>query len=176
MNLQGCTEDLMTLYFMMKQAKDNEVKGLREIKDKIGKFEGTNIKRYLKHYYEIMDSYGVNTKDKISCFHRIFEYELKPQLKLIEEQNSDNWEDFQEGILFEYFHDDFTLSDLEVFMLAKKRKDRHELLTIEVENKLKQTINNNESTKVESRFKEISATTVMKQIEEEKGCGTSKTY
>ena len=80
----------------MKQAKDNEVKGLHEIKDKIGKFEGSNIKRYLKHYYEIMDSYGVNTKDKISCFHRIFKYELKPQLKLIEEEKSDNWEDFQE--------------------------------------------------------------------------------
>ena len=62
------------MLFIEKLNQDRLFHALREVREKIGMFDGTNISKYVNIYYDEIDMSSVNDVNMIAKFYKIIEH------------------------------------------------------------------------------------------------------
>ena len=74
--------------FIEKLNQDQLFHALREVREKIGVFDGTNISKYLNIYYDEMEMSSVNDVNMIANFHKLVDMELRDRIHEIQTLHS----------------------------------------------------------------------------------------
>ena len=94
--------------FIEKLNQDQLFHALREVREKIGVFDGTNISKYLNIYYDEMEMSGVNDVNMIANFYKLVDMELRDRIHEIQTLHSLDWNAFKEALVSEYAREDFS--------------------------------------------------------------------
>ena len=94
--------------FIEKLNQDQLCHALREVREKIGVFEGTNISKYLNIYYDEMEMSGVNDVNMIANFYKLVDMELRDRTHEIQTLHSLDLNAFKEALMSEYAREDFS--------------------------------------------------------------------
>ena len=94
--------------FIEKLNQDQLCHALRDVREKIGVFDGTNISKYLNIYYDEMEMSGVNDVNMITNFYKLVDMELRDRIHEIQTLNSLDWNAFKEALVSENAREDFS--------------------------------------------------------------------
>ena len=94
--------------FIEKLNQDQLCHALREVREKIGVFDGTRISKYLNIYYDEMEMSGVNDVNMIANFHKLVDMGLKDKIREIQALHNLDSNAFEETLVSEYACEDFS--------------------------------------------------------------------
>ena len=117
------TMDLVRL-FIEKLNQDHLCHALREVREKIGVFDGTNISKYLNIYYDEMEMSSVNYVNMIANFHKLVDMELRDRIHEIQALHSLDWNAFNETLVSKYAREDFSRVTMHSFHEWLLREDK----------------------------------------------------
>ena len=108
------TIDLVRL-FIEKMNQDQILQALHGVRENVGMFNGTNISKYLKVYYNEMEVLGVNDVSIISNFYKVSEMDIRTRIRELQSLHCLVWDDFKQAILTEYSSEDFSKATMRSF-------------------------------------------------------------
>ena len=99
-------------------------KALQSVINKVDRFEGRDVSKYIKTYEKEMELNRVPQPQVVENFERLVVSEIKIRIKYIQEEHCGTWEDFKKSLKEEYFMEDLERVTKRTFLewVAKPNK------------------------------------------------------
>ena len=92
-----------TLYMQQQQSvermEESITKALQSMVNKVDRFEGRDVSKYIKIYQREMELNRVLKQQMVENFERVIVTDIKVRVQEIEEAHTKNWESSQRGVL-----------------------------------------------------------------------------